>query len=143
MFAQLFFAPLAFAASPEGLWQTSHPLTGLPRAEIRLEIKDGVLSGKIERVLLSSDQQYSTCDWCTGHLKNTAFLGMIILDGLRQSSSSPHIWSGGQVLDPDSGRIYKARIRLEADGRSLQLRGYSGSEFFGKNETWLRLASPR
>jgi uncharacterized protein (DUF2147 family) len=140
---QLFFTAMAVAGSPEGLWQTFHPLNGLPRSHIRLEIEEGVLRGRIERITLPTDKLHPTCDWCEGDFRNAAFLGMIILDGLQQAASNPNIWSGGRVLDPDSGRVYEARIRLEPDGRSLQLRGYSGSVILGRSERWVRLASPK
>ncbi len=64
---------------------------------------------------------------------------MTILRGLRRSASDPHLWSGGKVLDPDSGRVFDARIRLESDGLSLELRGFSVNEIFGRSEVWYRV----
>jgi uncharacterized protein (DUF2147 family) len=103
-----------------------------------LEIAEGVLRGRIERVLLPSDKEHPYCRWCPDELKNAPFLGMTILRGLRPSASDPRSWSGGKVLDPDSGRIFDARIRLGSDGQSLELRGFSGSEIFGRTEIWRR-----
>ena len=48
-------------------------------------------------------------------------------------------WSGGKVLDPDSGKSYHCRIVLEDDGKKLNIRGYAGFSMLGRTQHWLRV----
>jgi uncharacterized protein (DUF2147 family) len=47
-------------------------------------------------------------------------------------------WSGGEILDPENGKIYRATIHLEENGKKLVVRGYIGISLFGRSQTWLR-----
>ena len=47
-------------------------------------------------------------------------------------------WGGGAILDPDNGKIYKARMRLTDNGRTLIVRGFIGIPLFGRSQTWSR-----
>ena len=48
------------------------------------------------------------------------------------------MWDGGTVLDPRTGTVYNAEIRLDDGGRLLKLRGYLGFSLFGETVTWIR-----
>jgi uncharacterized protein (DUF2147 family) len=48
-------------------------------------------------------------------------------------------WNGGAILDPDNGRIYKAKMRLIDDGKKLIVRGFIGFSFLGRSQTWTRV----
>jgi uncharacterized protein (DUF2147 family) len=52
-------------------------------------------------------------------------------------------WSGGEILDPENGKTYRARMRLEDSGRKLIVRGYIGFSVFGRSQTWLRVGAPQ
>ena len=47
-------------------------------------------------------------------------------------------WSGGQVLDPETGKIYRASITLEDGGKKLRLHGYFLVTLLGRTEHWWR-----
>jgi len=47
-------------------------------------------------------------------------------------------WSSGHVLVPRTGKIYDVQLKLSADGKSLAVRGYSGTPMLGKTQTWRR-----
>jgi uncharacterized protein (DUF2147 family) len=47
-------------------------------------------------------------------------------------------YAGGDILDPDSGRIYGCKFRLIDGGRKLIMRGYIGLSLFGRSQTWQR-----
>ena len=60
---------------------------------------------------------------------------MVILRGLRWDGTA---WTGGDVLDPDTGKVYRATVRLSDDGRELTLRGYVGIALLGRSQRWVR-----
>jgi uncharacterized protein (DUF2147 family) len=62
-------------------------------------------------------------------------VGLQVLWGFAQVDSQ---WSGGQVLDPESGKIYRAFLALEDGGTKLRLRGYIGIPLLGRTEYWMR-----
>jgi len=45
-------------------------------------------------------------------------------------------WTGGEVLDPEEGRIYRANLRLRDDGARLEVHGYIGVALFGRSQVW-------
>ena len=59
---------------------------------------------------------------------------MNILDGLKKDGDE---WSGGTILDPRNGNVYKCYILLENPNR-LKIRGYIGISLFGKTAYWER-----
>jgi len=66
-------------------------------------------------------------------------LGLEILWGFEPDGDGR--WKGGRVYDPESGKTYKARLRL-SDPAHLELRGYVGIPLFGRTSRWQRAARP-
>jgi uncharacterized protein (DUF2147 family) len=60
---------------------------------------------------------------------------MEILTGLKKTVDS---YSGGEILDPDNGEIYRATIRLTDQGNKLDLRAFIGIPLLGRTQTWIR-----
>jgi uncharacterized protein (DUF2147 family) len=60
---------------------------------------------------------------------------MEILTGLKKTGDN---YSGGHILDPDEGEIYKAEMKLKDQGAKLELRGYIGVPLLGRTQTWVR-----
>jgi hypothetical protein len=124
---------------PTGRWLTFEEKTGNPRAEILIQIRDDILEARIVRVLSARDAAYPRCDWCSGERKDAPFIGMVLLEGMRRSPRNPEIWEGGHVLDPDSGKLFRARVRFDPSGERLELRGYVGIPLNGRSQTWRRV----
>lgn len=122
------------AASPVGLWRTIDDATRQPKALIRIAEQGGALVGRIEKVLVP-DQADAVCEQCTDHRKGKPVQGMTILSGLKPEGTE---WGGGEILDPNNGKVYKARIKLADAGRKLEMRGYIGVPAVGRTQTWLR-----
>ncbi|MFN5510495.1 MAG: DUF2147 domain-containing protein [Burkholderiales bacterium] len=120
-------------ASPVGLWRTMDESSGQAKALVRIEERNGTLVGRIERLLV--DPESATCQACTGELKGKPVIGLTILNGLRREGE---LWSGGEVLDPNNGKFYKAQVRLAQAGEQLQVRGYVGVPSMGRTQTWRR-----
>ena len=138
LIAAVLAAPAAWAQnnSPVGLWKTIDDSTGKPRSLVRITENNGVVSGKIEKLIREpSEDQNPVCDKCDGELKGKPVLGMTILNGLQKDGDS---YSGGTVLDPHNGKTYKAKITLKDDGKKLEMRGYIGAPLFGRTQTWIR-----
>jgi uncharacterized protein (DUF2147 family) len=132
-------ACFAQSVNPEGLWKNIDDKTGTPRSEIRIEIKSGVMSGTVVRSLRPDEDPAAKCVKCSGELKDRAIVGMAILTGLKVSTDDPLTWEGGNILDPDSGSQYRAKIYLMPGGKSLEMRGYLGAPLFGRTQTWYRV----
>ena len=47
-------------------------------------------------------------------------------------------YSGGEILDPDDGKVYRCSMRLVDGGRKLEVRGFVGIPLLGRTQTWLR-----
>ncbi|MBK7060250.1 MAG: DUF2147 domain-containing protein [Rubrivivax sp.] len=129
-------AGAAFAqASPVGLWKTIDDETKQEKSFVRISENAGVLSGRIEK-LIDPDKQGAKCDKCEDDRKDKAILGMEIIRGVKKSDSEPY-WEGGNILDPNNGKIYKVRLTPKDGGKALEVRGFIA--FFYRNQTWLRV----
>lgn len=126
------------APSPAGLWHTIDDNTKKPRAEIRISVSGDSLTGTVVRSLVPGEVGDKLCDKCPGARHNQPMIGMAILTGLHRDKSNPLLWSDGEVLDPDHGKTYKARIELAKDGRTLKLRGFIGVPMLGRTQVWSR-----
>jgi uncharacterized protein (DUF2147 family) len=122
--------------SPVGLWKTVDDQSGKPKALIRISESNGELTGKIEKLFRTPDQdQNPTCDKCDGARKDQPVIGMTILTGLKKEGDE---YTGGEILDPSSGKIYKSKLSVADGGKKLNLRGYFGLPILGRTQTWLR-----
>jgi uncharacterized protein (DUF2147 family) len=120
--------------SPAGLWKTVDDKTGRPRGFVRIYEQDGQLFGKIESSL-SPEEAQKVCERCSGERKNKPVIGMVILTGMKKNSEG---YGGGEILDPDTGWVYRCKMHLAENGKKLVLRGYLGLSLLGRSQTWLR-----
>jgi uncharacterized protein (DUF2147 family) len=128
---------LADVASPVGLWKNVDDVSGKPRALIRITDANGTLVGKIERVFPGPGEDPNPkCDKCEGSKKDAPIIGLEILSGLTKDGDE---FAGGEILDPDNGKVYRSKIRLIDDGKRLSVRGYIGMPLLGRSQTWERL----
>lgn len=125
-------------ATPEGIWRTISDTDGQPRGLVRLEVREGALTGFAVGSLVAGEDPNATCQKCPGELKGAPMRGLRILWGLRPNPRNPQVYEGGRVLDPDSGNIYNAKVTLSPDGARLTVRGFLGLEALGRSQTWLR-----
>ena len=127
---------MAQAASPTGLWQTIDDKTGQPKAVVQiLQDSDGTLTGKILTGAGSNDDPNRRCTACTDSRKDQLMKGMTIINGMKPDGD---VWEGGQILDPENGKLYKCKMHLYDGGQKLVVRGYIGVSLLGRSQTWIR-----
>ena len=126
----------AAGPSPVGLWKNIDDVSGKPRSLIRITESNGTLQGKIEKVFLApNEDQNPTCEKCEGRLKGAPVIGLVILTGLKKDGDG---YAGGQILDPDSGNVYRSKVQLIDSGKKLRVRGYIGVPMLGRSQIWER-----
>ncbi|MGH8444073.1 MAG: DUF2147 domain-containing protein [Solimonas sp.] len=124
--------------SPVGTWKTIDDETGKAKSLVEITESNGQLHGRIVK-LFNPSKPNPICEKCEGGKKDQPINGMEILWGLRKSGSE---WAGGQVLDPQKGKVYDAKVALADNGSKLNLRGYIGFSLLGRTQTWLRETDP-
>ncbi len=137
--ALLAAAAAAFAQgtdTPVGVWRTIDDNTHQPKALVQItESADGTLSGKVIKGLNPHDNPGKQCTACTDDRKDQPILGMTIIKNMKQDGDK---WDGGNILDPENGKIYKCNMHLEDGGQKLVVRGFIGISLLGRSQTWIR-----
>ena len=132
-------AGMAFAqATPVGLWKTIDDDGKTEKSLVRISENSGVLSGTIEKVFDPSKQD-AKCDKCSDERKDKLVVGMNIIRNIKQDADDKGLWAGGEILDPNTGKIYKARLKPIDGGKKMEMRGYIGMPMLGRTQTWVRV----
>jgi|ERR1041384_4799056 uncharacterized protein (DUF2147 family) len=134
----IFYAPLLSAAepSPTGLWKTIDDNSGQPKGLVRIREVNGQYEGKLEKIFPKpGDDPAPRCEKCEGARRNQPVLGMTILWGFTKQGDE---YQSGEALDPENGKIYRARMKLIDGGKKLDVRGFIGISLFGRSQVWLR-----
>ena len=101
--------------------------------------KNGSYFGKITKLLISPADK--VCDKCPGDLKNKPLIGMVIMQNMKKTGKVDKErgmeYSGGTILDPDSGETYKCKIWVKDD--VLTVRAFIGISLLGRSGQWFRL----
>ncbi|MBS7456212.1 DUF2147 domain-containing protein [Coralloluteibacterium stylophorae] len=127
---------LAQEATPVGVWKSIDDSTGEPKALIQISEQDGQLQGRIVKLFRKPGEDPDpVCDECTDQRKGQKIVGMTILTGLQREGEE---WTGGMILDPKNGKVYKAKAELEEGGDVLKVRGYLGFSLLGRTQEWQR-----
>lgn len=130
----------AFGGStPIGLWKTLDEDSGEAKSLVRIIENQGVLEGRIEKLLDPNDSPNALCERCGDERRNQLILGLLILRNVRLADIRARQWNGGDILDPENGKVYKVKLMLSADGHQLDVRGYIGTPLFGRTQTWIRV----
>ena len=128
------YLPLAMAASsPAGTWTTIDDKTGEKRAVVNLSVSGGTLNGTIVKVFPQPGDT-GICSKCPGAFKGKKIQGIGFVWGLKDEGNG--VWGGGSILDPHTGKVYKAKMTLK--GNKLYVRGYVGVSLLGRTQTWVR-----
>ncbi|MCF8087552.1 MAG: DUF2147 domain-containing protein [Desulfotignum sp.] len=130
------FAGFALAEAPiVGKWKTIDDETNEPKSIVQIFEKDGQYYGKIIELFLKPDaDQNPTCDKCADDdpRKDQPTLGMEIIQDLKPDGD---VYSGGTILDPKKGKVYKCKIWAEGDELKVQ----GSFLFISRTQTWHRV----
>ena len=138
-FALSAVGPLRAQATVEGLWNTVNDRDGKPEAVVEIRQRNGEYVGTVRALLVAADPDDSICGKCTGDRHNARIVGMEILRRMHRDADGS--FSGGEILDPENGKTYRATMKLVDGGQRLVVRGYIGISLFGRSETWIRRTS--
>ena len=127
-------AQTANMGSPIGLWKTIDDQTGQPRGIVRVYETDGRYFARIEKVLVPGDEA-NKCTACSDDRKDQPLIGLVFMRNIQLENGE---YSGGDILDPKTGSIYRCHLKLEDEGKVLMVRGYLGVSLFGRTQKWLR-----
>ncbi|QDE39085.1 DUF2147 domain-containing protein [Luteibacter pinisoli] len=134
-FATAALPALAATDTPVGKWKTIDDKTHEVKSIVEITDHNGLLEGKVLEVLKSDEGPHPLCKECDGDRKNKPIEGMTIMWGLKKDGDQ---WSGGQILDPAKGKIYKVTLKLEDGGKKLDVHGYIGFSLIGRSQEWVR-----
>ena len=116
-----------------GKWHSTNENTGEVDSVIEVYEKNGKAFAKVVAIK-DYARRNAVCEQCENENKNKSILGLNILTGLEKDGDE---WSGGNILDPRNGKVYKCYIKL-TNKNNLKIRGYIGISFFGKTAFWER-----
>jgi uncharacterized protein (DUF2147 family) len=124
--------------SPIGRWKTIDDSTGKEKSIVSIWEDGGKYYGRIVE-LLNPDPKIKEpkCVKCEGELKDKPTVGLRILWDLKADGDE---FSGGKVLDPENGKIYKCYIAIQDGGQKLKLRGFIGFSLLGRTQYWKRVS---
>ena len=126
----------AAAGSPAGTWRSIDDKTKQERSIIRISEEKGEFKGVVEKLFdQPGDDPSHLCKECKGERKDQPIIGMTILWGLKKDGDA---WAGGEILVPHNGKVYRCKMTLSEDGKSLNVRGFIGISLIGRSQTWYR-----
>lgn len=117
-----------------GKWKTIDDKTGKPKSTVEIFESGGKVYGKIVEIY-DEAKRGRVCEKCEGADKNKPVLGMQIIRGMVKDGDE---YSGGRIIDPESGNSYKCILKIDGKGK-LVVRGYMGISLIGRSQTWIRM----
>jgi uncharacterized protein (DUF2147 family) len=125
-------------ATPAGLWKTIDDDGKTEKSLVRITDAGGVYSAKVEKIS-DPTKADSKCDQCTDERKDKPVVGMTIMRNVKAAADDKNLWDGGDILDPNNGKVYKVRLKLADGGKKLDVRGYIGAPLLGRTQNWIRV----
>jgi uncharacterized protein (DUF2147 family) len=125
---------VAQVAKIVGKWKTIDDKDGSPKSIVCVfKATNGKYYGKIEKLFKDPEK---ICTECDGANKNQPIVGMMIINNLEEKEGT---LTGGTILDPKTGKIYKCNISFDKATSNLIVRGsFDKRGLFGRSQTWVR-----
>ena len=125
----------AAAADPVvGRWKTIDDETGKAKSIVEIsQAANGSFVGHITEILQSDKGPNPVCDKCKDDRKNKPIKGMEIIRAMRKDGAT---YSGGTILRPADGKVFKSKMQLIEGGKKLEVSGCVA--FICKEQIWVR-----
>ena len=124
----------AHAQTVLGKWKTIDDESGEPKSVVEIFERGGKVYGRVIKLFRKpGEEQDPVCKECDEDdpRYQKKVIGMEIMRNMVKDGEE---YSGGDVLDPENGKVYRGKLWLE--GKDLKLRGYVGP--FYRTQTWVR-----
>ncbi len=132
----MIFSVLAFGQTDKivGKWKTIDDADGSAKSIVNIyKANDGKYYGKIEKLFKDPDK---LCTECEGANKNKPIAGLIIINGMSEKNGS---LTGGTILDPANGKVYRCNISFDAKNKQLKVRGsLDKNGLLGRSQIWVK-----
>ena len=128
----------AQSASPAGVWRTIDDSTKKDKSLVRIVETNGVYSARVEKIVDPDSPKDAVCKECSDERKDQPIVGMTIMRNVKASADDKGVFEGGDILDPNNGKVYRVKLKLIDNGTRLDVRGYIGVPMLGRTQTWIR-----
>ena len=130
---------LAVSASAQvykivGKWKTIDDKDGSEKSIVNIfKASDGKYYGKVEKLFKEPNKK---CTECEGENKDKSVLGMTVLNNMVEKDGT---LSGGTIIDPANGKVYKCNVSLDANTGKLKVRGSLDKRgVIGRTQHWVK-----
>jgi len=115
-----------------GQWETYDDKTKEKKAIIEIYKTNNLYFAKIIKSFIGGEN--ILCESCQGIKKNKPIIGLVFIEGIKKDGNE---FNGGNILDPENGKIYKCYLKL-INSNKLKVRGFLGFSLFGRTQYWRR-----
>lgn len=116
-----------------GYWQLADS-SGSPKIIIRIfPVQTNVYNAS---VIEYYPNRAGRCTACTDAYKDQPFRNMVIIRNVKQDGSGT--FTGGQILDPETGKWSNVKITIANRGAALMINSYGWFSWFGSRDVWTR-----
>lgn len=135
LFVMLFLVVSASAQVENivGTWKTIDDKDGSEKSVVSInKSSNGKYYGKIEKLFKEPNKK---CDACEGANKGKPIVGLVILNDMVEKNGT---LTGGTILDPANGKVYRCNISFDAKTGKLKVRGSLDKKgLLGRTQTWV------
>ncbi len=132
----LTFSMMSFAQTDKivGKWKTIDDADGSEKSIVYIfKATNGKYYGKIEHLFKNPDK---LCTECTGSDANKPILGLRIINDMVEKDGT---LTGGTILDPNNGKVYKCNISFDEKTGKLNVRGSLDKRgLLGRTQIWIK-----
>jgi len=132
MLSAMLAVPAFAQNSAVGLWKNVEPNKV---TMIRTYEEGGHLLGKVEKVLKNDvEDKEAMCLKCKDENKGKPMAGLRLIWDMRKEGDK---WTGGKLLDPETGRVVNCKLETADSGKKLMVKG--SVAIMSKTQTWTRV----
>lgn len=118
-----------------GKWKTIDDNDGSEKSIVYIfKATNGKYYGKIEHLFKEPEK---LCTECDGELKNKPVMGMMVINNMTEQDGT---LTGGTILDPNNGKVYKCNLSYDTKTGNLNVRGSLDKRgLIGRTQTWKKV----